>query len=425
MSLVLDSSITQILCKSGIEITKVVRKSDGAILWELLPIGTTYDFTYTGNIQTFTAPATGIYKLEVWGAQGGIGHNTDDDDDDIWYSGGKGGYSYGYAYLEANTTIYVGVGGAGSDSKVSTAGGYNGGGSQSYSGKQYRGGTGGGATHIGKSNALLKNTSSYVYIVAGGGGGASDHSNGGAGGGTSGSSGSGISGASSGGTQTSGYSFGQGGSGGNYAGGGGGGYYGGYGGRQSSSGAGGSGYIGGVTDGFTVNGQQTGNGKATITYVSRDKIEVDTSNVVLFHTYDNTTETRRWYRSTSPNNGWGTATCQTNGTTDTWNQIDCTGYSKCIVRIKGEVTSEPSGTTVNNTDIKIGFTNSYSDAVTVVNKWNNINDKSGQNGLAYNKWYNLEIDVSALTGVQTLNVFIGGAYQNGGYLYCSKITMRN
>ena len=31
----------------------------------------TKNFDYTGGIQTFTAPDTGTYKLEVWGAQGG------------------------------------------------------------------------------------------------------------------------------------------------------------------------------------------------------------------------------------------------------------------------------------------------------------------------------------------------------------------
>ena len=29
----------------------------------------TYDYAYTGGEQTFTAPATGYYKLEVWGGQ--------------------------------------------------------------------------------------------------------------------------------------------------------------------------------------------------------------------------------------------------------------------------------------------------------------------------------------------------------------------
>ena len=30
-----------------------------------------FTFNYTGSLQTFTAPADGVYKLQVWGAQGG------------------------------------------------------------------------------------------------------------------------------------------------------------------------------------------------------------------------------------------------------------------------------------------------------------------------------------------------------------------
>ena len=32
---------------------------------------TVFDFDYTGDEQTFTAPISGTYKLEIWGAQGG------------------------------------------------------------------------------------------------------------------------------------------------------------------------------------------------------------------------------------------------------------------------------------------------------------------------------------------------------------------
>ena len=148
--------------------------------------------------------------------------------------------------------------------------------------------------------------------------------------------------------------------------------------------------------------------------------------IVLFDTKDNGIETRRWYREAKPNNKWGTANCQTNKVSDTWNVIDCTDYKYCTVRIKGNVESTPSGATVNHTYIKIGFTDKYTEAVEVVDRWTNDSGGSGQSGLAYNKWYDLELDISNLTGVQTLNVFIGGAiYENGGYLHCSKITLHN
>lgn len=42
-----------------------------------------YTFDYTGEEQTFTAPADGVYKLQVWGAQGGS-YNTS------YAEGGKG-----------------------------------------------------------------------------------------------------------------------------------------------------------------------------------------------------------------------------------------------------------------------------------------------------------------------------------------------
>ena len=197
------------------------------------------NFTYTGNVQTFTAPYTGYYKLEVWGAEG----------KSSTYAAGKGGYSYGNVQLSSNKTIYIGIGG--------TAG-YNGGGSASYNG-----GNGGGATHISFRTGLLSSLSSYkadILIVAGGGGGGGYFRGGwGHGGGMIGARANNASG----GTQTTGGttsgsgigingssgSFGAGGYGGyesgSGSGGGGGGWYGGAGGSQrDSSGGGGSGYIG-------------------------------------------------------------------------------------------------------------------------------------------------------------------------------------
>lgn len=295
MSLVLDNNIAQILCKSGIEITKVVRKSDGVVLWELLPVGTVYDFAYTGNIQTFTAPATGTYFLEVWGAQGGSCDNTS--------TGGKGGYSYGHVSLTKGQIIYVVVGSQGTNILSSTQsgsnGGYNGGGAGfGIDGNKCGGTGGGGATHIGTFNNTLAShgSTSGLYIVAGGGGGVGVYNGNIAGGGTGGgkSGGNGLTAGSSfgtiggyGGTQSAGGngnngtnsnssttngkgSFGQGGSyrsGGSASGGGGGLYGGGYG-FFGKGGGGGSGYIGGVTNGATENGIQTGNGKAKITFIS-------------------------------------------------------------------------------------------------------------------------------------------------------------
>lgn len=288
MALALDSSIEQIFGKSGLEITKVVRKSDGLVLWEAYPVGTVEEFNYTGDMQTFTAPATGIYKLGVYGAQGGS----------TALSGGKGGHSSGYVTLTKGDILYICVGGKGGDTGSGTdGGGYNGGG---YGGtgdnaEWSAGGGGGGATHIAKRTGILSELEDYladILLVAGGGGG-SGHSRpgdnslsyGGTGGGTSGGDGSNARNnyPGKGGTQSAGGaggndgnpgSFGQGGSysnGGYGAGGGGGLYGGGSGGNGNGTmpGGGGSGYIGGVDNGETVNGEREGDGYASVTFYSR------------------------------------------------------------------------------------------------------------------------------------------------------------
>ena len=143
------------------------------------------NFSFTGNVQSFTAPRKGTYKLEVWGAQGG------------GKEGGTGGYSSGLVTLEAGQTIYIQVGGQGkpgTEAKkhrgnlepgtgIGGAGGYNGGGKGAdiwgdgwYEWHTIFGGYGGGgATSITLTNrGELKNFESYrneVLIVAGGGGG--------------------------------------------------------------------------------------------------------------------------------------------------------------------------------------------------------------------------------------------------------------
>ena len=247
---------------------------------------------YTGSVQTFTAPISTTYKLEVWGAQGGNTPRA---------NGGKGGYSVGEIHRSATNMLYVYVGGQGpvATTEDLVSGGYNGGGGAAYNHSQpaYNA-TGGGATHIATiARGELKNYESYrtdVLIVAGGGGGGNDwqvqhigklgeYEQGGAGGGITGLTGSFDSHyAGTGGTQTSGgyakgssreaESYGSFGLGGYISGmaqgsaGGGGGWYGGGGSYDNAGGGGGSGYIGGVTNGITTSGVQSGNGKAVITW---------------------------------------------------------------------------------------------------------------------------------------------------------------
>ncbi len=243
----------------------------------------TYEFAYTGSEQTFTAPVSGYYRLEVWGAQGGDSSNTSTYGGKMGSSsiGGLGAYSSGNIYLYKNEKIYVVIGGKGSNSQMNEvsvlSGGYNGGGNGGGSGSSftslgcYSGAGGGGATHMATISGILstfKSHENYLLIVAGGGGGAINHnyenSDGGSAGGYIGNSGAylkyttcGVSlGIKKGGTQSFGYQIGLGQTGRNAvnvscaqsgAGGGGGGFYGGLAqieNLDSSSGAGGSGYIG-------------------------------------------------------------------------------------------------------------------------------------------------------------------------------------
>lgn len=242
-------------------------------------------FSYTGTVQSVTLPA-GSYQIEMWGADGG---------DALRGTGGKGGYSTGTLVVATSTTYYIYVGGKGTTATSSTPGGWNGGGGclGTYS-SGYNGGTGGGGTDI---RTTENTTYADRIIVAGGGGGGTGYStytgNGGDGGGTNGSNGGSSRAATyagGGGSQTAGgapatggiasySSAGALGTGGNYTGtlggtAGGGGYYGGGSGHWGGAGGGGSSYIGGVTNGVTIqygqtgfvtNPDTTGNGRVIIT----------------------------------------------------------------------------------------------------------------------------------------------------------------
>ncbi len=151
-----------------------------------------FNFDYTGSEQTFTAPVSGTYRLETWGAQGGSAYE---------YSGGYGAYSVGEISLNKGEVICVIVGGAGQGTNSHTylSGGYNGGGSANPT-SDYNEITasGGGATHIATTNrGTLDKYASYqneLLIVAGGGGGSAGNKKvmyvtGGAGGGFTGNDG--------------------------------------------------------------------------------------------------------------------------------------------------------------------------------------------------------------------------------------------
>ena len=156
-------------------------------------IGAPMTFNYTGEVQSFEAKCSGIYKLELWGASGGTAYGYGYSDKVLKESqvkGGNGGYASGYKQLSLGTTLYMCIGGAGSNASTSEStalGGYNGGakGTQSdhkdhvsYETHHVHNAGGGGATHIATTNrGELYNYESYtseILIVAGAGSGGQD-----------------------------------------------------------------------------------------------------------------------------------------------------------------------------------------------------------------------------------------------------------
>lgn len=235
----------------------------------------TFEFMFTGGVQTFVVPAgVTLLHVDARGTEGGSGDAP----------GGKGGRVETTITVTPGETLDITVGGAGGGNFGSTAGagGFNGGGPGGTGcrpeGCQRGGGGGGGASDIRQGGTTL----AHRVVVAGGGGGGAGFP-GGDGGGLTGADGGAprddLNG--DGGTQTAGGTgcasngtLGQGGAGGNDlygGGGGGGGYYGGGGGcgRQdpaTGAGGGGSSYSAG-TDTIHTPGFQAGNGLIILTAI--------------------------------------------------------------------------------------------------------------------------------------------------------------
>ena len=158
-----------------------------------------FQWTYTGDFQTWTLPADAYYTFELRGGSGGW---------DGGY-GAQGGLIKARKWLSKNTVVYIAVGGGGTGSAGAGAllGGWNGGGHSGLTGSS---GSGGGATDIrigGKAcGSSVSYESNYPYLndnnggnpeknasidnrvlVAGGGGGASNGSGHGLAGGAEGS----------------------------------------------------------------------------------------------------------------------------------------------------------------------------------------------------------------------------------------------
>ena len=107
-------------------------------------VGDTQDFDYTGTVQEFIAPYNGYYKLETWGAEGGVptGANANFEfyDGTRWkyysLSHAPGSYVTGKIFLNKKQKIYIVVGGKGTyvlnSKSLYIKGGYNGGGDKIY-----------------------------------------------------------------------------------------------------------------------------------------------------------------------------------------------------------------------------------------------------------------------------------------------------
>ncbi len=231
------------------------------------------DFYYSGNVQEFTAPCSTTYKLEVWGASGGKDKQHEAAGGRIM-DGGRGGYSSGEVNLQKGQKLYIVVGGEGESYAFNNSGGgYNGGGD---AGGDLSSGGGGGATHIATMNlgelSHYSNNRDAVLIVAGGGGGGGYFSTGGHGGGLTANADS--SGRSKGGA--AGFGSGQSRKSTDDGAGAGGGWTGGkvYVDANDYGAGGGTGYLGNIQNGYSEIGNNSGNGRARLTWTNEVNLDI-------------------------------------------------------------------------------------------------------------------------------------------------------
>ena len=238
-------------------------------------VGTSQTFTYTGAVQTFTAPANLSFTIKAWGAGGGGGGwdvGTGGD-------GGGGAYATTTLVLAKGSVIQIYVGGGGDSGATSVANtgagsggfGYGSGGRGGKAGGTPNSGSGGGG---GGSTAVTNQSGTTFHLVAagGGGGGGAGFTNpnrdGGAGGvggqnGTTASGAGGATGASGSKDGTDGGDRGAAADGGGGGGGGGGYAAGGTGGNAGSGDNGGGGGAGGNSTGTVTAGSGKTPGNST------------------------------------------------------------------------------------------------------------------------------------------------------------------
>ena len=90
---------------AGILSTIMVTTSLNITPIEVSAAETSWNYGYTGSVQEFTAPYTGVYELKAWGASGGGANST---------IGGMGGYTYATVKLTQGQKLYMQVGQQGS-----------------------------------------------------------------------------------------------------------------------------------------------------------------------------------------------------------------------------------------------------------------------------------------------------------------------
>ncbi len=122
------------------------------------------EFDYTGGPRIYYVLTSGQYKLEAYGASGGLGYGNIN-------PAGQGGYTSATTYLQEGQILYIYVGeqGQGQSGTIS----YNGGGASGGT-TEHRGGQGGGATDFRLISGQWNNIEGLKsrILIAGGGGGA-------------------------------------------------------------------------------------------------------------------------------------------------------------------------------------------------------------------------------------------------------------
>jgi hypothetical protein len=101
---------------AGVALTSVIVSAAGAG-------ATTIDFNFTGSIVSFTAPVTGVYDVDAFGAQGGVNAGIPGP------SAGLGAEAGGQFSLTAGQMLSILVGGQGGNGSPLDGGGGGGGGS--------------------------------------------------------------------------------------------------------------------------------------------------------------------------------------------------------------------------------------------------------------------------------------------------------